>query len=204
MRAMWLMIVFVLGLASAGSALAQTAATGSVAKSIRAVSYQLGSTSKVDLEPSDIVPHASGEAKQGAEFLTYVVWVVSPDGRAANVGEIQPDDSQKGKLKATTPLQTFSLFVTAEPYFAVRQPGEMVVLMNALRKDTKGKIVIVDNYPPITRTQYQKMGNPLALTPDLKSAPLEMYEARNAVEIAKSRAEPTGMRLKYSAKLTAD
>ena len=93
----------------------------------------------------------------------------------------------KGKLKGTTPLQTFSLFVTAEPYFAVRQPGEMVILANALRKDTKGKIVMVNDYPLITRSQYQKMDNPLALTLDLKNVPLEMYEARNAVEIAKSR-----------------
>jgi hypothetical protein len=123
--------------------------------------------------------------KLGAEFLTYVLWVVSPEGRAANIGEIQLDDSGKGKLKATTPLQTFSLFVTAEPYFAVRQPGEMLVLMNELRKGTKGKIIIVENYQLITRTQYQKLGNPLALMPDLKSSPLEMYEARNALEIAK-------------------
>src|SRR5262249_43834708 len=123
--------------------------------------------------------------KLGAEFLTYVLWVVSPEGRATNIGEIQLDSSRRGKLKATTPIQTFSLFVTAEPYFAVRQPGEMIVMVNELRKDTKGKIVMIDNYQLITRTQYQKLGNPLALTLDLKNVPLEMYEARNAVEIAK-------------------
>src|SRR5262249_1606746 len=117
----------------------------------------------------------------------YVLWVVSPEGRATNVGEIQLDSSRRGKLKATTPIQTFSLFVTAEPYFAVRQPAEMIVMVNELRKDTKGKIVMIDNYQLITRTQYQKLGNPLALTLDLKNVPLEMYEARNAVDIAKSR-----------------
>ena len=182
---------------------------GSVSTSIRAVSYQLGTTSKVDLAPTDLIPQASGEAaveakkgvtnievsvdrltsptKVGTEFLTYVVWVVSPEGRASNVGELQLDNSGKAKLKGTTPLQTFSLFVTAEPYFAVRQPSEMVILTNALRKNTKGKIVIVNDYPLIRRTHYQKMGNPLALTPDLKNVPLEMYEARNAVDIARSR-----------------
>jgi outer membrane protein OmpA-like peptidoglycan-associated protein len=201
-----------LGTAWSWGAFAQSppAPRGSVGKSIRAVSYQLNTSSKIDLAAGDLAPQASGEAKIeakrgvtnievearvmpdptrfGAEFLTFVVWVVSPEGRASNVGEIQLDSSRKGKLKATTPLQTFSLFVTAEPYFAVRQPGEMLVLMNSLRKDTKGKQVIVDNYQLITRNQYEKMGNPLALSLDLKNVPLEMYEARNAVEIAKSRA----------------
>ena len=191
------------------AALLSPGQTASVNTSIRAVSYQLGTTSKVDLAPGDLLPQARGEAKVeakkglvsmeisvsglatptklGAEFLTYVVWVVSPEGRASNVGEIQLDNSGKGKLKGTTPLQTFSLFVTVEPYFAVRQPSEMVILANALRKDTRGKIVMVNNYPLITRSQYQKLGNPLALTLDVKNVPLEMYEARNAVEIARSR-----------------
>jgi outer membrane protein OmpA-like peptidoglycan-associated protein len=79
------------------------------------------------------------------------------------------------------------LFVTAEPYAAVRQPSEMLVLENALRKDTKGRIYPVNSYQLMKRSQYQKMGNPLALTLDLKNVPLEMYEARNAVEIARSR-----------------
>ena len=184
--------------------------SGTVRTSIRAVSYQLGTTSKIDLKSGRLAPNAAGEAtieakqgvtrieasvaglaeptKLGAEFLTYVLWVVSPEGRASNIGEIQLDGSGKGNLKATTPLQTFSLFVTAEPYFAVRQPSEMVVLSNELRKNTKGKIVMVNDYQLITRTQYNKLGNPLALTLDLKKVPLELYEARNAVEIAKSRA----------------
>jgi outer membrane protein OmpA-like peptidoglycan-associated protein len=199
-------------LLSSGLCAAQTApaqGSGTVKTSIRAVGYQLGTTSKIDLKSSSLAPNAAGEAtveakqgvtrieaavaglveptKLGAEFLTYVVWVVSPEGRASNIGEIQLDSSGKGKLKATTPLQTFSLFVTAEPYFAVRQPSEMVVLANELRKNTKGKIVVVNDYQLITRTQYNKLGNPLALTLDLKKVPIELYQARNAVEIAKSR-----------------
>src|SRR4051794_3191009 len=188
-------------------ALAQPA-PGQAGVAIRAVSYHLGSTSKVDLKPGGLAPRASGEAEVqakkgatsievsvegmpeptsfGAEFLTYIAWVVSPDGRASNVGELELNDSGKGKLKATTPLQTFSLFVTAEPYFAVRQPSEVVVLSNELRKSTKGKIIIVEGYPLVKRTQYQKLGNPLGMKPDLKTIPLAVYEARNAVEIAKS------------------
>jgi outer membrane protein OmpA-like peptidoglycan-associated protein len=200
-----------IGMALSWAAPGQSSSTleGSVGKSIRAVSYQLNTSSKVDLAPGDLSPQSSGEAnikakqgvtnievevaripaptKFGSEFLTYVLWVVSPEGRASNVGEIQLDSSGKGKLKVTTPLQTFSLFVTAEPYFAVRQPSEMVILLNSLRKDTKGKAVIVNNYQLITRSQYGKMGNPLSLSLDLKRVPLEVYEARNAVEIAKSR-----------------
>ncbi|HTP31453.1 MAG TPA: OmpA family protein [Candidatus Acidoferrales bacterium] len=188
-----------------------TPASGLVDKAIRAVSYQVGGGStQIDLNPTGVVPGAGGEAtiqarqgvtnievslkgmasptKLGAEFLTYVLWVVSPDGRFNNVGEIQPDNNGQAKLKATAATQTFSLFVTAEPYFAVRQPSEEVILVNDVRKNTKGKIVVVNDYKLMRRSQYEKLGNPLALSLDLKNVPLEVYEARNAVEIAKSRA----------------
>jgi outer membrane protein OmpA-like peptidoglycan-associated protein len=122
----------------------------------------------------------------GAEFLTYVLWVVTPEGRTGNTGEILLSKNAEGKLSATTPGQTFSLIVTAEPYFAVRVPSEMVVLQSETRKDTKGKIFPVSQYKLMKRGQYEKIGNPLALTLDPK-VPLEVYEARNAVDIAKSR-----------------
>jgi outer membrane protein OmpA-like peptidoglycan-associated protein len=125
--------------------------------------------------------------KLGAEFLTYVLWAVSPEGRAINLGGIPVTDSERGRLKATTQLQSFSLFVTAEPYSAVRQPSEMLILENVARKSTRGKILAVNDYKLMKRSQYEKLGNPLALTLDLKKVPLELYEARNAVEIAKSR-----------------
>jgi outer membrane protein OmpA-like peptidoglycan-associated protein len=63
----------------------------------------------------------------------------------------------------------------------------MVVLQSERRSDTKGKVFPVNEYKLLKRAQYEKMGNPLALTLD-PNVPLEMYEARNAVEIAKSRA----------------
>jgi outer membrane protein OmpA-like peptidoglycan-associated protein len=77
--------------------------------------------------------------------------------------------------------------VTAEPYFAVRLPSEMVILENDTRKGTKGQIFPVNDFKLMKRAQYEKLGNPLALTPDLERVPLQVYEARNAVEIAKSR-----------------
>jgi outer membrane protein OmpA-like peptidoglycan-associated protein len=195
--------------AGAAQAQQEIPTSGVVKKSVTAIGYQVGKSTKVDLKGSDLMPNGGGEAKVqagtgatsveaeiqrmtqpsglGTEFLTYVLWAVSPDGRHNNLGEILVDKDGKGKLNATTPFQTFSLFVTAEPYFAVRQPSELVVLQNDLKKGTKGKIFPVNNYPLMKRSQYQKMGNPLALTLDLKEVPLDMYEARNAVEIAKTR-----------------
>jgi outer membrane protein OmpA-like peptidoglycan-associated protein len=181
-----------------------------ITKSATAIGYEVGGgSSKVDLKNTELMPEATGEAKVeikskagrarvevevkgmkspsalGAEFLTYVLWVVTPEGRTGNTGEILVNKNGEGKLSATTPAQTFTLIVTAEPYFAVRVPSEMVVLQSERRKDTKGKIFPVNDYKLMKRGQYQKMGNPLALTLD-PNVPLEMYEARNAVEIAKS------------------
>jgi outer membrane protein OmpA-like peptidoglycan-associated protein len=183
-----------------------------VTKSVQAVGYEVGGGStKLDLKGTDLMAQATGQAKVeiksnagrtsidveakglqlpstlGAEFLTYVLWVVTPEGRTGNTGEILLDKNGDGKLSATTPAQTFSLIVTAEPYFAVRVPSEMVVLQSEPRKDTKGKIFAISEYKLMRRAQYAQLGNPLAMTPDLKNVPLEMYEARNAIQIAKSR-----------------
>jgi outer membrane protein OmpA-like peptidoglycan-associated protein len=187
----------------------QTPASSLTGRSITAVGYTVGGSTMVDLKSTGLIAQANGEAKVqaqpalttvevnisgltaptslGTEFLTYVLWAVSPEGSAFNLGEVLFDNSGNSKLKATTQLRSFSMFVTAEPYSAVGQPSEMLVLENALRKGTKGRIFSVDNYPLIKRSQYQKMGNPLALSMDLKNVPLEVYEARNSVEIARAR-----------------
>jgi outer membrane protein OmpA-like peptidoglycan-associated protein len=179
-------------------------------RSVKAIGYKVnGGSTKVDLMPTDLMPQATGEAKVeaktgatnievtlrnmqqpsklGAEFLTYVLWAVTPDGRAGNTGEIVINKNGEGKLNATAPSQTFALIITAEPYFAVRVPSEMVVLENETRKNTKGQIFAVNDFKLMKRAQYEKLGNPLAMTPDLKAVPLEVYEARNAVDIARSR-----------------
>lgn len=181
-----------------------------VSKSVAAIGYVVdGGQTKVDMKATELSPQAAGQAKVeakkgitnievevkdlvpagklGTEFLTYVLWVVSPDGRSSNIGEVIVNGSGEGKLKATTQSQTFSLIVTAEPYFAVRQPSELVVLENARRNDSRGKVFMVGDYKLMRRGQYEKLGNPLALTLDLKNVPIEIYEARNAVDIAKSR-----------------
>src|SRR5712675_3154710 len=116
-------------------------------KSVQAIGYKVGGGStRVDLRGTELMPAASGEAKieakpgattieisligmtqpsnLGAEFLTYVLWVVTPDGRSGNTGEIIVNKNGEGKLKVTTPAQAFALLVTAEPYFAIRFPSE--------------------------------------------------------------------------------
>jgi outer membrane protein OmpA-like peptidoglycan-associated protein len=184
-------------------------------RSVKAIGYKVnGGSTKVDLTPTDLMPQATGEAKVeaktgatnievsvrnmqqpsklGAEFLTYVLWAVTPDGRAGNTGEIVINKNGEGKLNATTPAQTFALIITAEPYSLVRVPSEMVVLENETRKNTKGQIFPVNDFKLMKRAQYEKLGNPLAMTPDLKTVPLEVYEARNAVDIARSRGADKG------------
>jgi outer membrane protein OmpA-like peptidoglycan-associated protein len=123
----------------------------------------------------------------GAEFLTYVLWTVTPDGTTTNLGQIPLNQNGEGKLDVRAQTQTFALIVTAEPYYAVRMPSEVVVLVNETRKKTKGKIYPDNSYKLMKRAEYAKLGNPLGMTLDLKKVPLDMYEARNAVEIAKAR-----------------
>jgi outer membrane protein OmpA-like peptidoglycan-associated protein len=195
---------------------AQTAqdipASSLISKSTVAIGFTVGGGStKVDMTGTELMPQANGEAKVqaranagltnieltvngmtppsklGAEYLTFVLWVVTPDGRTGNSGELLINKNGEGKLNATTPAQTFSIIITAEPYFAVRVPSEMVVLEMETRKNTKGKLFPITAYKLMKRGQYAKLGNPLALTPDLSRVPLEMYEARNAVDIAKDR-----------------
>ncbi len=187
-------------------------ASSLVSKSTVAIGFTVGGGStKVDLIGTELMPQANGEAKVeakakagltnvevtvkgltppsklGAEYLTFVLWTVTPEGHTGNAGEIIINKDGDGKLATTTPAQTFSMIITAEPYFAVRVPSEMVVLETETRKNTKGKLFPVTEYKLMKRGQYANLENPLAMTPDLKSVPLEMYEARNAVEIAKSR-----------------
>jgi outer membrane protein OmpA-like peptidoglycan-associated protein len=188
----------------------QIPASALTTKTVEAVGYLVGNGStKVNMMGTDLMPNGTGDVKVeikskadrasveisvkglqpaptiGTEFLTYVLWVVTPEGRTGNLGEVLLNKNGEGKLSATTPSQAFSLIVTAEPYFAVRVPSEMVVLQSVPRKNTEGKIFPVSEYKLMKRAQYQKMGNPLALTLDPK-IPLSVYEARNAVEVARA------------------
>ncbi len=181
-----------------------------VARTTKAINYnhRSGST-RIGFRGTALMPQARGEAKVeskqgvikidaemerlepatmfGPEYLTYVMWAVTPEGRATNVGEVLLNGG-KTKLDATTELQSFGLIVTAEPYFAVTQPSDVVVMENFVRQDTTGTIEQVDaKYELLPKGQYTLNVNPSELTPlrlDRK-VPLELYEARNAVQIAR-------------------
>jgi outer membrane protein OmpA-like peptidoglycan-associated protein len=182
-----------------------------VGRTIKAVNYRhrSGST-KIDFQATSLLPEARGNAevasKQGAihidaefkdlqaaskfgpEYLTYVLWAISPEGRPVNLGEILLNDDGKSKLEVTSDLQAFGLIVTAEPYFAVTQPSDVVVMENQVRSDTRGTIEQVDaKFELLKRGQYELNVNPADLQPMIldRKTPLELYEARNAVRIAK-------------------
>jgi outer membrane protein OmpA-like peptidoglycan-associated protein len=181
-----------------------------VSRTTRAVKYEhrSGST-KIDFQGTDLMPGASGEAtvasKRGAmeievefkgldkptsfgtEYLTYVMWAISPEGRSVNLGEVLVGENHRSKLDVTTDLQAFALIVTAEPYYAVRRPSNVVITENMIRPDTVGTSEAVDaKYELIDRGGYIPTGyhfDPVVLNSKL---PLEFFEARNAVRIAKS------------------
>lgn len=181
-----------------------------VARNIKAVNYRhrSGST-KVDFRGTALLPQAKGvakvESKQGVlkidakmdklesatkygpEYLTYVMWAITPEGRAINIGEVLLDGDDS-KLSATVELQAFGLIVTAEPYYAVTQPSDVVVMENFVRNDTQGNIEEVDaKYELLQRGQYTLNVNPASIKPVRFSSdiPLEFYEAQNAIQIAK-------------------
>ena len=116
-----------------------------------------------------------------------MLWAITPEGRATNLGEVLLNGTNS-KLDVTTELQSFGLIVTAEPYFAVTQPSDVVVMENVVRPDTRGAVEAVDaKYELLKRGQYTVNVNPAEIKPlrlDNKT-PLELYEARNAVQIAR-------------------
>src|SRR5450432_220108 len=181
-----------------------------VARTTKAINYnhRSGSTN-IGFRGTALLPQARGEAKVeskqgvikidarmqklqsatqfGPEYLTYVMWAITPEGRATNVGEVLLNGTNS-KLDATTELQSFGLIITAEPYFAVTQPSDVVVMENFARRDTTGTIQEVDaKYELLQRGQYTLNVNPADIKPDRLDprVPLELFEARNAVQIAR-------------------
>lgn len=190
-------------------------------RSIRAVNYgHRSEPTKIDYRGTVILPQAKGEARVeskggavevdskfegldaptrfGPEYLTYVLWAITPDGRPVNLGEVLPDASNKAKLKITTPLQSFGLLVTAEPYFAVTQPSNIVVIENLLRPDTAGKVEEVEaKYELLQRNPMPGGSKTIeirqpapnqgkGLPKDQYEAVLAVYQAQNAIQIARS------------------
>lgn len=131
----------------------------------------------------------------GPQYLTYVVWTISPDGRAHNLGEVILNGSQKGKLSTSTPLQTFAMIVTAEPYYSVVQPSDVVVMENVVTRDTLGKVQEVNaTYELLPRKPYTyNADSPSAgsglrpVSQEQYEAILALYQALNAIQIAQAQ-----------------
>src|ERR1700730_5790848 len=181
-----------------------------VERTTKAVNYRHRSgPTEVDFRGTNLMPAAKGQlnvnSKQGRieikarmerltpatqfgpEFLTYVLWAVTAEGRPKNLGEVLLNDDNS-KIEVTTDLQTFGLIITAEPYFAVTQPSNVVVMENVVSEQTSGTIESIDGYYELLeRGQYVmnvSNGDRRAFPLD-KKTPLELYEARNAVRIAR-------------------
>ena len=192
-----------------------------VSRNVQAINYKhRGGATKVDFAGTDLMPQANGQAKVeskkgyieievefgnlekpttfGNEYLTYILWAISPEGRAVNLGEILVGDNHRSKVDVTTDLQAFALVVTAEPYYAVRQPSNVVVLENIVREDTKGTTEAMHTkYELLERGGYIPTGykfDPVVLNTKL---PLEFFEARNALRIAQSEGAETYARDSY-------
>ena len=185
-----------------------------VGRTVPAVNYRPRSgETRVDFAGTILMPKAKGEAwiegekgyikinahfdkldgpqRFGSEYLTYVLWAITPEGRATNLGELQVNGND-GHLNVTSELQAFALVVTAEPYFAVTQPSDVVVMENVVRDTlfdrTKGRIETVDaKYETLKRGSYLMNHEPSALRvkPLEPGAPLDLAEARNAIELAR-------------------
>jgi outer membrane protein OmpA-like peptidoglycan-associated protein len=181
-----------------------------VSRTTPAVTYKhrSGST-KIDFAGTTLMPSAEGVAKVeskrgtmaievefsgldrptsfGNEYLTYVLWAISPEGRPVNIGEVLVGNDRRSKLDVTTDLQAFAMIVTAEPYYAVRRPSDVVILENVVRPDTRGSTEEVDaKYELIGRGGYIPTGFKFDVVLLDAKLPLEFFEARNAVRIAKS------------------
>ena len=184
-----------------------------VQRDLDAVNYlhRSGST-RIGFKGTSLLPSGSGEAKVtserggitidarfegltpansfGREYLTYVLWAISPDGRPNNLGEVLPEGT-KNNIHVTTALQSFGLIVTAEPYFSVTQPSDVVVLQNVILEDkTQGLLEKVNaHYSLLPRGMYaETAGQGSVMNPITRKerSPLELYEAHNAIRIAQA------------------
>lgn len=199
--------------AFAAPAPAQAPPAGSVknvSRTTKAVNYRrAGGTTLINFQGTELMQVAGGEArvqnkgnrieiearfaglddatKFGLEYLTYVLWAVSPQGRAVNLGEVVLK-SGAGQVKAITDMQTFGMIVTAEPYFAVTQPGNTVVLENVFGPATLGKVENIDaSFELLGRGIYSSSNTKIenAIFGIDRKTPLELFEARNSVRIAR-------------------
>jgi outer membrane protein OmpA-like peptidoglycan-associated protein len=187
-------------------------------RTVKAVNYQYRSgPTAIDFRGTVLLPESKGDAaveskagrtvidagfshlpapsRFGREYLTYVLWAITPEGHPKNLGEIIPGSSDKAKTHVTTDLQAFGMIVTAEPYAAVRQPSDVVVMENEIRPDTIGSIEPVQvRYELMPRHGYtynkpadfkSENEGPKVSMGEYETL-LELYQAQNAIQIAQA------------------
>ena len=181
-------------------------------RTTKAVNYRhRGGSTEVDFRGTDLMPSVGGHAKVegkggrltinaefthlepvrmfGGQFLTYVLWAITPEGRAVNLGEVLPGGNGKDKLDVTTDLQAFGMIVTAEPYYAVTHPSNKVIAENIVRQGTKGFEEPIDAKFDVLEGKQYTIDVPVDRLPSSRAdekVPLDLLEARNAVVIAKA------------------
>ncbi len=182
------------------------------ARTTKAVNYRhRGGSTIVDLRGTELMPAVGGHAKVdgkagrlaisvelthlppasslGGQYLTYVLWAITPEGRAVNLGEVLPSEGGKDRIDVTTDLQAFGLIVTAEPYYSVVRPSNKVVAENILRQETKGFEEPIDAKFDVLEGNQYTIDVPADQLPSSQASanvPLDLLEARNAVAIAKA------------------
>jgi outer membrane protein OmpA-like peptidoglycan-associated protein len=182
------------------------------ARTAKAVNYRhRGGSTTVDFRGTELMPEVAGHAKVdgkagrlainvelthmrpatsiGGQYLTYVLWAITPEGRAVNLGEVLPGDNGKDKIDVTTDLQAFGMIVTAEPYYAVTHPSNKVVAENVVRSETKGFEEPIDAKFDVLEGGQYTIDVPADQLPSAQAdarATLDLLEARNAVAIAKA------------------
>jgi outer membrane protein OmpA-like peptidoglycan-associated protein len=182
-------------------------------RTTKAVNYRnRGGSTTLDMKGTELEPQISGRAKVdgkagrlvidvdldhmdrpnakfGGQYLTYVLWAVTPEGRAVNLGEVLPNGNGKDRLTVTTDLQAFGLIVTAEPYFSVTHPSDVIVAQNVVLQNTKGFEEPIDAKFDVLEGKEYTIDVPVEQLPSSQAdpnVPLDLLEARNAVAIAKA------------------
>jgi outer membrane protein OmpA-like peptidoglycan-associated protein len=182
------------------------------AREAQAVNYRnRGGSATIEFKGTSLMPAVEGHAKVdsksgrlainaelthlqpatslGGQYLTYVLWAITPDGRAVNLGEIMPGDNGKDKIDVTTDLQAFGLIVTAEPYYSVLYPSNEVVAENVIPTGVKGFEEPIDAKFDVLEGSQYTIDVPASQLPSSQASPkvpLDLLEARNAVAIAKA------------------
>jgi flagellar motor protein MotB len=188
-----------------------------IERTVKAVNYHYrGAPTQIDFTGTVLLPQAKGRAtvasksgrteidakfsnlgsanRYGGEYLTYVLWAITPEGRAQNLGEILSDPSDRGHIAVTTEQQAFGMIVTAEPYAAVRQPSDVVVMENIVRDDTLGRIepiqakyaLLPRGHYTFVKTEKSEPEGPKVSMSRYDSL-LQIYQAQNAIQIARAQ-----------------